>query len=288
MSSSVTWPLPIPIVCDQRRAARLVAHVRAVGQVVGAEPAGEQLVGERGLVAGPAAGVEDGPVRVGERPQPRRRSAGARRPRRSARSGWRPRRRYIGSVSRPLDSSQWSVCSRRNATECAAKNAASTRLRVASQATALAPFSQNSAWLAVLDGRVGPGAARAVEAVGLVHPQQRLQRPRRPHLRQRVPHRDDDAGQSHGGRLGLDDPQLLVLAPGLAHCVYNNRSDMSESWASTTNANDTRESARPAHPSRLAKRRTVRISATFVAFSSRFRAIITNLESVPTRRARGQ
>ena len=46
-----------------------------------------------------------------------------------------------------MDSSQWSVCSRRNETGCAAKNAASTRFLVASQATALAPFSQNSAWL---------------------------------------------------------------------------------------------------------------------------------------------
>ena len=58
-----------------------------------------------------------------------------------------PSARYIGSVSRPLDSSQWSVCSRRNETGWAAKNAASTRFLVASQATALAPFSQNSAWL---------------------------------------------------------------------------------------------------------------------------------------------
>ena len=43
----------------ERRAARLVAHVRAVGQVVGAELAHEQLVDEGGLVAGAARGVED-------------------------------------------------------------------------------------------------------------------------------------------------------------------------------------------------------------------------------------
>ena len=48
----------------QGRPARLMAHVRAVGQVVGAEPAGEQLVGERRLVGRPAAGVKHGPVRV--------------------------------------------------------------------------------------------------------------------------------------------------------------------------------------------------------------------------------
>ncbi len=166
----------------QRGAAGLVAHVRAVGQVVGAEPAGEQLVDERGLVAGPAAGVEDGAVRVGRAPAAGRRSGAARRPSRSARSGWRPGARYIGSVSRPLASSQWSVCSRRSATECAAKNAASTRLRVASQATALAPFSQNSACLRSRRGRVAPGAGRAVEAVGLVDPQQRPHRAGRAHL----------------------------------------------------------------------------------------------------------
>jgi hypothetical protein len=45
-------------------AAGLVAHVGTVGQVVGAEPADEQLVCERGLVGGPAGGVENGLVRA--------------------------------------------------------------------------------------------------------------------------------------------------------------------------------------------------------------------------------
>ncbi len=40
----------------------LVAHVGAVGQVVGAELAGEELEEERGLVAGAAGGVEEGLV----------------------------------------------------------------------------------------------------------------------------------------------------------------------------------------------------------------------------------
>ena len=43
----------------ERDRGRLVAHVRAVRQVVGAEGADEQLVGERGLVGGAAGGVED-------------------------------------------------------------------------------------------------------------------------------------------------------------------------------------------------------------------------------------
>ncbi len=46
----------------QGRAGRLVAHVGAVGEVVGAELAREELVEERGLVAGAARGVEDGLV----------------------------------------------------------------------------------------------------------------------------------------------------------------------------------------------------------------------------------
>ena len=42
----------------ERGPRRFVAHVRAVGQVVGAEAAYQQLVEERGLVAGAARGVE--------------------------------------------------------------------------------------------------------------------------------------------------------------------------------------------------------------------------------------
>ena len=52
----------------QRDRRRLVAHVRAVGQVVGAEGPGEQLIGERRLVGGLAGGVEDRLVGV---PSPR-------------------------------------------------------------------------------------------------------------------------------------------------------------------------------------------------------------------------
>ena len=46
----------------ERGAGRLVAHVRAVGQVVGAERAHEELVQERRLVRGAAARVERGAV----------------------------------------------------------------------------------------------------------------------------------------------------------------------------------------------------------------------------------
>ena len=53
----------------QGHAAGLVAHVGAVGQVVGAELAHEQLVQERRLVAGAARGVEHRLVGIGQRPQ---------------------------------------------------------------------------------------------------------------------------------------------------------------------------------------------------------------------------
>ena len=49
----------MPIALDQRGARGFVAHVAAVGQVVGAEAADHQLVEERRLVAGASGRVED-------------------------------------------------------------------------------------------------------------------------------------------------------------------------------------------------------------------------------------
>ena len=65
-SASCTLPLPTPTTCAERDAARLVAHVRAVGEVVRAEHAPEELIEERGLVARAARGVEDRAVGIGE------------------------------------------------------------------------------------------------------------------------------------------------------------------------------------------------------------------------------
>ena len=59
-------PLTDPDRLGERHRGRLVAHVGAVGKVVGAERAGEQLVGERRLVGGLARRVEDGLVRTVE------------------------------------------------------------------------------------------------------------------------------------------------------------------------------------------------------------------------------
>ena len=62
-SSSVTVPLPMPMAGREGGAARFVAHVRTVGQVVRAELPHEQLIKKRRLVAGPARGIEDRLVR---------------------------------------------------------------------------------------------------------------------------------------------------------------------------------------------------------------------------------
>ena len=72
-SSSSTVPLPTPMRFRQADAGRLVAHVGAVGEIVGAELAHEELIEERGLVRGAAGGVELRHVRIGQRAQvPRR------------------------------------------------------------------------------------------------------------------------------------------------------------------------------------------------------------------------
>ena len=183
----------------QRQPRRLVAHVRAVGQVVGAERAGEQLVEERGLVGRAARGVEDRLVRGWPGPRRRRGDQRERVVPGDRLVVVRPRpRRTIGSVSRPCWPSQWSERAASSPIECSAKNSASIRRSVASSATALAPFSQNSACDALPGRRLGPRAARAVEAVDLVDPQQGQRAPAHAHLVQPGGEPRDHAG--HPGR----------------------------------------------------------------------------------------
>ena len=128
----------------QRGARRLVAHVGAVRQVVGAELAGEELVEERGLVAGAARGVEEGLVGgaeggellgddgEGALPGDGLVAVGA--------LGQVHRVREPALLAQPVAGAVGQV-----GHGCAAKNSGVTRRRVASSATALAPFSQNSA-----------------------------------------------------------------------------------------------------------------------------------------------
>ena len=166
-SCDVVAASPSPCRCrcvsSQRGARRLVAHVRAVRQVVRAEAADEQLVEERGLVAGAARGVEHRLVGDGQRVQLARRSARRRRPRRSARSGWRRGASTIGSVSRPCWPSQYSVCSRQLGDRVRGEERRGRRACVvASSATALAPFSQNSAGVPAVrvSGQAQPGQSK--------------------------------------------------------------------------------------------------------------------------------
>ena len=128
----------------ERQPGRLVAHVGAVGQVVRPVRAGQQLPAEGGLVGGTAGGVEDRLVRAGQRAQPGRRSARTRRPSRSGGSGRRRRPAASARPAGPAGRASGRSASARSLTGCAAKNSAPTRRRVASSATALAPFSQNS------------------------------------------------------------------------------------------------------------------------------------------------
>jgi hypothetical protein len=73
---------------------------------------------------------------------------------------------------------------------CAAKNAGVARFEVASQVTALSPFSQN--WNVDPGVRSGPGASGAVEDVWLVRTQQRFDGLGRFHLRADRPCRRPD------------------------------------------------------------------------------------------------
>ena len=84
-SSSVHGALAHPDASRQRDAARFVAHVRTVGEIVRAERAHEQLVEERRLVAGAAGGVEHRAVGA------RRARASSRRRARTRVPGDRPR-----------------------------------------------------------------------------------------------------------------------------------------------------------------------------------------------------
>jgi hypothetical protein len=59
-------PLADPDRLGQRQAARLVTHVRAIGEVVRAVLSGEELEEERRLVARLAGRVEDGFVRASQ------------------------------------------------------------------------------------------------------------------------------------------------------------------------------------------------------------------------------
>ncbi len=187
----------------ERRAGGLVAHVGAVRQVVGAEPAGEQLVGERGLVAGPARGVERGAVRGVQGPQ----FLG------DEREGVVPgdrgvvggalveehRRGEPALLAEPVAGALGEFGDRVRGEELGADPALGGLLG-----------DGLGAVLAELGGvrlaRLGPGAAGAVEAVGLVDLEQGAEGAADTHLLGGHPQAVADRGQPGGRVLGRGHP----------------------------------------------------------------------------------
>ncbi len=202
MSSSETEPLPIPITSARATEVELVAHVGAVGEVVRAEGAGEQPVGERRLVGGAPGGVEDRLIGAREPAEVR-----ADQPERLVPAdllvavGARPahhRVRQAALLAEPVVAALLEL----------GEGMAGEELRADAPQRGLLG-DRLGAVLAELGGvamagvGVGPGAALAVEAVGLVHAPQRLRGPGHAHLADGV------------GEGGAHRPQPGGRAPGL-------------------------------------------------------------------------
>ena len=200
----------------QRGAARLVAHVGAVGQVVGAVRADEQLVEERGLVGGPARGVEDRLVGAGERvelvaDQPQRllpadllvvRPAGA------LDHGMRD----AALLAEPV-----LVMSRQVGDAVAREELRGRPVLGRLLGDSLGAVLAELSGVPVLRVGVRPRAAHAVEAVGLVELEQRLGGVLESHVRQRALQRHAYAGHARGGTLGVVDLELALVDHVVRH-----------------------------------------------------------------------
>ncbi len=201
----------------QRGARRLVAHVGAVGEVVGAVFAHEQLVQERGLVRGAARGVEDRLVGRGqgiEMPGDRRERIV-------------PGHRHVVVAGRVVAHRR-----RQPALVLQPVVAVGRQLRDAVLREQLGPGAMPGrlggdglgAVLAELERggvvAVGPGAAGAVEAVGLVGLQQRLRTADGDVLLQQMGRDRLQRAPATGGTVVLADRALVAhgvaLLPGRA------------------------------------------------------------------------
>ena len=175
-------------------ATRLVAHVRAVREVVRAEGAGEQLVQEGGLVARPPRRVEHGAVRRREGPEVIGDDGDGARPRRSADSAPSPTRpvHRLGEpalLAEPVVGPTGEVGDRVGGEEVGGDAAVGGLLgdRLGAVLAELEP--RRVVWLR-------PRASRTVEPVRLVDPQHRASRLARAHLLVERPHRGEHSGQS--------------------------------------------------------------------------------------------
>ena len=136
------------------------------------------------------------------------------------RSGVAPGRLTIGWVIRPCWPSQYSDCRSRSAMLCAAKNSGVARARGGLLGDRLGAVLAELGGVPVPDLRVGPGAAHAVEALGLVQLQQRLRGAFGAHVAQRPLHRHRDGRRAGRVVLRMLDRQvgLGVAAPVGAAC----------------------------------------------------------------------
>ncbi|MCO5588369.1 hypothetical protein L7F22_042324 [Adiantum nelumboides] len=186
---------------------RLVAHVRAVGQVVRAEGPGEELVDERGLVGRPAGGVEGGLAGVVQgvqlvADQPERRVPADRLvvgPARSPDHGMGDPALLAQPVLRALVELGDAVAGEELRGRAVAGRLLGDRLRAV-----LTELGHR----AVPGVGVRPGAAGAVEALGLVQLQQRARGAGRSHPLQRPLHRHRDGRRPDGVVLGRADLQV--------------------------------------------------------------------------------
>ena len=185
-----------------RGAGRLVAHVGAVGEVVGAEGAHEELVEERRLVGGAAARIERGLVGVPEGVEPVADEGEGALPRdRLVVVGVGPLVDRLGEP--PLLAEPVLVLVEQRRERVLGPEAGRHRDRRRLPRDGLHAVLAELERVAVT--RVGPRAAHAVEAVLLVDREGELRGARDAHLEQRGLHRVEDGGHAHRPRLVVAD-----------------------------------------------------------------------------------
>ena len=194
----------------ERGARRFVAHVRAVGEVVGPEAACEQLVDEGGLVAGPPGGVEDGLVRGGHRGElvgddavgvvPAHRAVVG------VAGGEIHRMRQPALLREPVAAAGGEILDAVGGEELGGHRALGGLLGDGLRAV-LAELG-----VFAVTGGLRPGAAGTVESVALVEFDERLRGPHRAHLL-------ESALERHGYRGHAGGPGLHMLAVDIGGLV---------------------------------------------------------------------
>ncbi len=216
----------------ERGAGRLVAHVGAVGQVVGAEGAHEELVDERRLVGGLARGVERGLVGVVEAPQvPGDRGVGVVPRDRRVVGRARAQHHRLGDaalLAEPELGATGEVLHRVGGEELAVEHLARRLLRDGLGAV-LAELGR----VPVSRRGVRPRAALAVEAVDLVEAGQRGRGAAYAHLADRASHGHRDGGRRRRRRGPSTRPRPPVSSMsrvGTCRASLRRRAGTSRSW----------------------------------------------------------